>query len=91
LGYALTGEAYRKLPLADAEATGQALATAINNNAPLAVQAATAQTQVWADRGEAAALAQSVPDTSACDAAQIDARCLKDDRHSFRQPNWRRP
>ena len=49
-------------PLAEAEAAGKALATAISNRAPLAVQAALAQAQTWADRGEAAALAHAVPD-----------------------------
>jgi enoyl-CoA hydratase len=49
-------------PLAEAEAAGVALATAISNKAPLAVQAALAQAQTWADRGEAAALSHSVPD-----------------------------
>jgi enoyl-CoA hydratase/carnithine racemase len=49
-------------PLAEAEATGLALAHDICRNAPLAVQAALAQAQTWADHGEAAALAHSVPD-----------------------------
>jgi enoyl-CoA hydratase len=49
-------------PLAEAEAAGAALATAISNKAPLAVQAALAQAQTWADRGEGAALSHSVPD-----------------------------
>ena len=49
-------------PLADAERAGIALATAIGSKAPLAVQAALAQAQTWADRGEAAALSHSVPD-----------------------------
>jgi enoyl-CoA hydratase/carnithine racemase len=49
-------------PLAKAEATGLALAQDICRNAPLAVQAAMAQAQTWADHGEAAALAHSVPD-----------------------------
>jgi enoyl-CoA hydratase len=49
-------------PVTEAEATGVALAQEICRNAPLAVQAALAQAQVWADHGEAAALAHSVPD-----------------------------
>jgi enoyl-CoA hydratase/carnithine racemase len=49
-------------PIAEAEAAGRSLAEMICNNAPLAVQAALAQAQTWADRGEAAALAHSVPD-----------------------------
>lgn len=49
-------------PLAGAEAAGRSLADVICENAPLAVQAALAQAQTWADRGEAAALAHSVPD-----------------------------
>jgi enoyl-CoA hydratase len=49
-------------PLGEAEAMGKALAAAISNKAPLAVQAALAQAQTWADHGEAAALAHSVPD-----------------------------
>ena len=49
-------------PLAEAKAAGVALATAISNKAPLAVQAALAQAQTWADGGEAAALSHSVPD-----------------------------
>jgi enoyl-CoA hydratase len=48
--------------LPEAEAAGKALATAVSNKAPLAVQAALAQAQTWADDGEAAALAHSVPD-----------------------------
>jgi enoyl-CoA hydratase len=49
-------------PLAEADAAGRSLAEAICASAPLAVQAALAQAQTWADRGEAAALAHSVPD-----------------------------
>jgi enoyl-CoA hydratase len=49
-------------PVADAEAAGRSLAEAICGNAPLAVQAALAQAQTWADRGDAAALTYSVPD-----------------------------
>jgi enoyl-CoA hydratase/carnithine racemase len=49
-------------PLADVEAAGLALAHDICRNAPLAVQAALAQAHTWADHGEAAALAHSVPD-----------------------------
>jgi Enoyl-CoA hydratase/isomerase len=72
--YALTGSEFGALealgmnvvaqvcPLAEAEAAGKVLATTISNKAPLAVQAALAQAQTWADRGEAAALAHSVPD-----------------------------
>ena len=72
--YALTGQEFGAIealrmnviaqtcPRGEAEATGRALASAIGNNAPLAVQAAMAQAQVWADRGEAAALALAVPD-----------------------------
>lgn len=47
---------------ADAEATGRKLADAISRQAPLAIQAAMAQAQTWADHGEAAALTHSVPD-----------------------------
>ena len=46
----------------EAEAAGRTLAETIAQNAPLAVQAAMAQAQTWADHGEAAALALSVPD-----------------------------
>jgi enoyl-CoA hydratase/carnithine racemase len=72
--YSLTAEAFdasqalamnvvaQICPLSEAEAAGRALATAISNRAPLAVQAALAQAQTWADRGEAAALTHSVPD-----------------------------
>jgi enoyl-CoA hydratase len=72
--YSLTGEAFgaddalrmnvvaRVCPLAEAEAAGKALAETICTNAPLAVQAALAQAQTWADHGEAAALKHSVPD-----------------------------
>jgi enoyl-CoA hydratase/carnithine racemase len=49
-------------PPAEAEATGVALAQKVCRNAPLAVQAALAQAQAWADHGEAAALKHSVPD-----------------------------
>jgi enoyl-CoA hydratase len=49
-------------PLAEAEAAGLALAREICTAAPLAVQAAMAQAQSWADGGDAAALAHSVPD-----------------------------
>lgn len=49
-------------PLTEAEAAGKALASAISNKAPLAVQAALAQAQTWADRGEHAALTHSVSD-----------------------------
>ena len=49
-------------PVAEAEAAGAAIARDICRNAPLAVQAALAQAQTWADHGEAAALAHSVPD-----------------------------
>jgi enoyl-CoA hydratase len=49
-------------PLAEAEAAGAAIARQICANAPLAVQAAMAQAQTWADHGESAALAHSVPD-----------------------------
>ena len=49
-------------PSAEAEAAGLALARKICNAAPLAVQAAIAQAQTWADRGDAAAFAHSVPD-----------------------------
>jgi enoyl-CoA hydratase len=72
--YSLTGEAFgaddalrmnvvaKVCPLAEAEAAGAALAETISRNAPLAVQAALAQAQTWADHGEAAALKHSVPD-----------------------------
>jgi enoyl-CoA hydratase/carnithine racemase len=49
-------------PADKAEAVGVGLAEAICRNAPLAVQAAMAQAQTWADHGEAAALSHSVPD-----------------------------
>jgi enoyl-CoA hydratase len=49
-------------PAPEAEAAGIGLAQAICRNAPLAVQAAMAQAQTWADHGEAAALTHSVPD-----------------------------
>lgn len=49
-------------PIAEAEAAGLDLARKISDRAPLAVQAALAQAQTWADHGEAAALARSVPD-----------------------------
>jgi enoyl-CoA hydratase len=49
-------------PAGEAETVGRLLAAAICRNAPLAVQAAMAQAQTWADQGEAAALAHSVPD-----------------------------
>jgi enoyl-CoA hydratase/carnithine racemase len=49
-------------PATEARAAGVDLAQAICANAPLAVQAAMAQAQTWADAGEAAALAHSVPD-----------------------------
>src|ERR1700757_2412006 len=38
---------------ASGNSPGMTLATAISNKAPLAVQAALAQAQTWADRGEA--------------------------------------
>jgi enoyl-CoA hydratase len=72
--YALTGQEFgaaealrmnivaQTCPPGDAEATGRALAAAISRQAPLGVQAALAQAQAWADHGEAAALARSVPD-----------------------------
>jgi enoyl-CoA hydratase/carnithine racemase len=71
--YALTGETFgpdealrmnvvAQISPAAAEAAGKALAETIAQNAPLAVQAAMAQAQAWADHGEAAALAHSVPD-----------------------------
>jgi enoyl-CoA hydratase len=44
------------------EAAGLALAQEIRNAAPLAVQAAFAQAQSWADGGDAAAFTHSVPD-----------------------------
>jgi enoyl-CoA hydratase/carnithine racemase len=49
-------------PSTEAEAAGIALAREICKAAPLAVQAAMAQAQTWADSGDAAALARSVPD-----------------------------
>jgi enoyl-CoA hydratase len=49
-------------PVAEARRAGQSLAETICANAPLAVQAAMAQAQTWADHGEAAALAHSVAD-----------------------------
>lgn len=49
-------------PPTEAEASGAAIAREICANAPLAVQAAMAQAQTWADHGEAAALAHCVPD-----------------------------
>jgi hypothetical protein len=51
-----------------------AFATTISNSPPLAVQAAMAQTQTWADHGETAALAHSLPDIvrllNLCDVAE---------------------
>ena len=49
-------------PAAEAEAAGLALAGEICKAAPLAVQAALAQAQTWADGGDAAAFAHSIPD-----------------------------
>jgi enoyl-CoA hydratase len=49
-------------PVAEAETAGLALAQQICNAAPLAVRAALAQAQTWADHGEAAAFAHSIPD-----------------------------
>ena len=49
-------------PVAEAEAAGVALAQQICKAAPLAVQAALAQAQTWANSGDAAAFAHSVPD-----------------------------
>jgi enoyl-CoA hydratase len=49
-------------PLGEIEAAGAALAQRICRAPPLAVQAALAQAQTWADHGEAAALARSIPD-----------------------------
>jgi enoyl-CoA hydratase len=72
--YALTGQEFAApealrmnvvaevCPLAGAQAAGRAIAEAISSNAPLAVQAAMAQAQTWADSGDAAALTHSVPD-----------------------------
>jgi enoyl-CoA hydratase len=72
--YALTGKEFAATealrmnvvaeihPLAGAQAASRALAEAISKNAPLAVQAAMAQAQSWADHGDAAALTHSVPD-----------------------------
>jgi enoyl-CoA hydratase len=48
--------------LSEIEAAGVALAQKICKGPPLAVQAALAQAQSWADGGDAAALAHSVPD-----------------------------
>ncbi len=49
-------------PAADAEAVATKIADAVSAKAPLAVHAAMDQAQTWADHGEAAALAHSVPD-----------------------------
>ena len=49
-------------PRAEAEAAGVTLAQEICERAPLAVQAAIAQARTWADSGDAAALAHSIPD-----------------------------
>jgi enoyl-CoA hydratase/carnithine racemase len=49
-------------PAAEAEAAGLALAQEVCKAAPLAVQAALAQAQTWADGGDAAAFAHSIPD-----------------------------
>jgi enoyl-CoA hydratase/carnithine racemase len=48
-------------PKAEAEAAGARLAEQISDAAPLAIQAVMAQAHTWADQGEAAALALSVP------------------------------
>jgi enoyl-CoA hydratase len=52
----------RTCPTAEAEAIGKKIAEAVSNNAPLAVQAAMAQAQTWANHGEAAALTHCIPD-----------------------------
>ena len=49
-------------PPTEIEAAGVALAQKICKVAPLAVQAALAQAQTWADRGDAAAFVHTVPD-----------------------------
>jgi enoyl-CoA hydratase/carnithine racemase len=49
-------------PLSEIEAAGATLAQKICKAPPLAVQAALAQAQSWADGGDAAAFAHSVPD-----------------------------
>ena len=49
-------------PPNEIEAAGVALAQKICKAPPLAVQAALAQAQTWADGGDAAAFAHSVPD-----------------------------
>jgi enoyl-CoA hydratase len=48
-------------PKPEIEATGVGLAGQISNAAPLAIQAVMAQARTWADQGEAAAIALSVP------------------------------
>jgi hypothetical protein len=49
-------------PVAEAAAVGAKIAGNVSAKAPLAIQAAMDQAQTWADHGEAAALARSVPD-----------------------------
>jgi enoyl-CoA hydratase len=49
-------------PANEIDAAASALAEKICNAPPLAVQAALAQAQSWADGGDAAAFAHSVPD-----------------------------
>jgi enoyl-CoA hydratase/carnithine racemase len=49
-------------PLSEIETAAAALAQKIAKAPPLAVQAALAQAQSWADNGDAAALGHSVPD-----------------------------
>lgn len=49
-------------PLSEIETAAAALAQKIANAPPLAVQAALAQAQSWADKGDAAAFGHSVPD-----------------------------
>jgi enoyl-CoA hydratase/carnithine racemase len=72
--YALTGdhfdanEAFRMNlvssvePLAKAQSVGREIATRISEAAPLALRAALGQVQAWADGGDAAAFARSIPD-----------------------------
>jgi enoyl-CoA hydratase len=93
--YVLTGEEFgadeaRRMnvaalvrPEAEAQSAGVALAERIGNAAPLAVQAALAQAQTWADAGDAAAFAHSVPDIirllNSRDAAEA-VRAMKEGR-----------
>jgi enoyl-CoA hydratase len=72
--YALTGDSFDAQsalrmqlvaevhPRRDAEETALALARRISENAPLALRAAIAQARAWAEGGEGAGFARSIPD-----------------------------